>query len=257
MAKFVRESLSEGTKSWEVGTAKKTKKSNSFGKKQAITLVKKYLPYLNITFDDLGDRTDGNVGYSADEQYELWDQLSVETGNEQVDEIGTSLYLVKPLDSDEISVKFYLDSVAFIPEGSDDEYNNFLDPVSLKEFTKKDWEMVFDQLKEYVGYDEKEWEETKKGRAEWEKEMKDPNSKWIKEHNFKQKEGVYKGHWEYNWDEKLKKWLNIQDRYLEMKKRGYDYDQELRKFVPEDEVGEAMWNEIHPGDPGFKRNPYR
>ena len=245
---------------------KKAKKSNSFGEKRAMELVKKHLPYLKIAFDDLGDRTGVDVSYGTDEQYELWDQLSVETGNEQVDETGASLLLVKPFDSDEIGIKFYLDSVAFTPEGSNDEYTETLDPVSLESFTEEDWETVFDGMKEYVGYDEEDWKETKKARAEWEREMSDPHSEWIKQHNHKVQEegGLYKGQWEYNWDEELGKWLNIQDRYLEMKKRGYDYDHELKKFVPEDEVGEPMWNEkkkkyeyLHPGDPGFKRNPYR
>lgn len=47
-----------------------------------MNLVKRYLPFLKITFDDLGDREiGGNTSYSDDEIYEIWDQLSVKTGN--------------------------------------------------------------------------------------------------------------------------------------------------------------------------------
>jgi len=240
LVREVRESLFEAKKE---GKLKPLPGTNSFGEKQAMALVKKYLPFLNISFDDLGNReTGGNTSYSSDEEYEIWDQLSVETGNEQVDEWGVSLLLVKPFDVDEPQIKFYMDSVAFIPGDLNDEYTQTLDPVSLDSFTKEDWEDIFNQLKEYVDYDEEEWAETKTKRAAWDKEMHDKNSKWIKENNYKIKEGVYKGQWEYNWDDKLGMWLNIQDRAIEMRKRGFDLDFNTGKWVPKGQAPIDFFN---------------
>lgn len=226
-AKLVRENLFE-SKDQQLFS-----ETNSFGEKRAMNLVKRYLPFLKITFDDLGDREiGGNTSYSDDEIYEIWDQLSVKTGNEQIDEVGVSLLLVKPFDSDEPHIKFYMDAVAFVPGDSNDEYNQFLDPVPLKSFTKEDWEDIFTQLKEYVYYDENEWSEIKTKRANWDKEMHDKNSKWIKDNNYRIQNGVYKGQWYYNWDDKLGMWLNLQDRALEMEKRGFDLDFNTGKWVP-------------------------
>lgn len=75
-AKLVRENLFE-SKDQQLFS-----ETNSFGEKRAMNLVKRYLPFLKITFDDLGDREiGGNTSYSDDEIYEIWDQLSVKTGN--------------------------------------------------------------------------------------------------------------------------------------------------------------------------------
>lgn len=229
MTKLVREQLYE---TYKEGTG------NSFGEQKCLELCKQYLPFLDVSFDDLGKRgTQEKPSYGNDEEFQKWDQLSVNTGLEDIDETGLSLYILQDFDSDEIYIKFYSDSVAYTGHGNvDDEYTNELEGVAIDSFTEKDFESVIEDLRETSGYDPEDYAEQKEQYASFDRDMHDKNSQWIKDNNYKEKEGYYKGQWEWQWDEELGKWLNTQDRYLTNKERGLDWDHLKNKWVKAEEA---------------------
>jgi hypothetical protein len=277
--KLVKEHLSEGYKD---GTG------NSFGEKKCLALCKKYLPFLNVSYDVLEPRDNpDDPSFSQDEQYKKWDQLTVNTGLEDIDEIGLYLYILEnfndnlkesqnfernsddPLQSmgvgkiTNIFIKFYCDTRAYTGHGQiNDEYTSELDPVVISSFSKEDYESLIEDVRQVHGYDPKEYKAQKKRYAKWDKDMHD-KSKWIKENNYKEKEGIYKGQWEWNWDEELGKWLNTQDRSIEMTKRGFELNFKTGKWVPRGEEPRSVFNDKknkweykYPGDKDYPENDY-
>jgi len=226
MRKLVREQLYENYKE---GTG------NSFGEQKCLELCKQYLPFLDVSYDDLGQRgTQDEPAYGQDEQFQKWDQLSVNTGLEDIDETGLSLYIIQEFDSDEILIKFYSDSVAYTCNGQiDDEYTNELEGIPIDSFTEEDFESVIEDLRETSGYDPDDYAEDKKRMADFDTDMHDKNSQWIKDNNRKNndKGAYYEGQWEWQWDEELGKWLNTQDRYFANQKRGLEWDRFKKQYV--------------------------
>lgn len=135
--------------------------TNSFGEKQAMAIVKKYLPYLKVYYNDVEDRADSNISYGNDEDYELRDSFYVETGVKFIDDLtNVNLLLVKPFDEDGLFIKFYMDDMAYIPDYKDDEYGEPVDPVEIETFTQEDWENILSEMKEeYSAYEEDEDDE--------------------------------------------------------------------------------------------------
>jgi len=178
--------------------------------------VKKYLPYLNAEFD-------GN--------FESGTQFSVD-----VPEIHETISLYVSEGEEGVEIKFYYDTVAFNGISSDDEYQNELDWIPIKSFTKKMWKQVVKDISEYIGFDEETYQENQKHYAAHEAEIHKKDSQWIKDNNYKHdrsydKGSYYEGSWEYNWDEELGKWLDIPERYEVMRKRGYGWDSKNKKFI--------------------------
>lgn len=126
----------------------------SLGEEKCMKIVKKYFPFISkIYFDDLGDREDG--GYGQDEQYAKWDQLTVITGNKDIDEDGLSLYLIQELNNDKIYAKFYFDAVCYTGYGEiNDEYVNESDAIAVEEWDKERYESVIEDIKDNNRFDE-------------------------------------------------------------------------------------------------------
>jgi len=123
---------------------------NSLGEQKCMQIIKTYLPFLSdVHFDDLGERgTPENPAYGDDEQYAKWDQLSIITGDEAIDDQGLSLYLVQDFDNDKIYAKFYFDAVNYNGYGQlNDEYTDEMDPIAAEDWDIKRYKSVLIDIK--------------------------------------------------------------------------------------------------------------
>ena len=139
MKQLVKESLFEN---FEPGK----KDSRSFGEAEALRLIHTYLPYLkDVEYMDYGDRDSDNVEYGDDDTFDKWDHIMITTGIEAIDEIGCTILLGK--NGNEIGIKFYCDTVAFTTTDEDDEYINWVEPMPIESFTKKDYNVILRKIR--------------------------------------------------------------------------------------------------------------
>lgn len=125
--------------------------SRSFGKSLALSICQQYLPWIDVEFINFTDRDDDDISYGDDEEYEKWDMLTVITGNDEIDDYPLCLFIYKLYDDDNIYIKFYLDSVAFLGNGIiDDEYVKQLKPLNIKKVNKSLYESVLKDVKKYI-----------------------------------------------------------------------------------------------------------
>jgi hypothetical protein len=131
-------------------------KGVSFGKEKALALVQKYLPFIGeVSFDEDPSRDNPNSWNGLDEVYCVWDTLSCEHP-EIEDTYGFTLVIgvvkgeATPEDytDDDVTVKFYVDSVAFVGSNSDDEYNDWVNGESITAFDEDEWEATIESMKE-------------------------------------------------------------------------------------------------------------
>lgn len=149
--KLVRENLNEDFHKQNLEND--YQKGQSFGKKKALELVQKYLPFIKgVDYVDRDDRDDPNVGYGEDENFSYYDVLDGEIpGSDELLTILIGVPVNEEFNSDnDVCVKFYYDSVAFVGDDSDDEYSNWLEPVSITSFDKEEWKKTIREIKKYI-----------------------------------------------------------------------------------------------------------
>jgi len=169
MAKIVKEKLYEDSfdeqKFLEDDDEKddeKFEKGKPLGEQKVMELIQKYLPFLpNPKFESYGDRDNPNVSYGEDETYSYWDIVDI--GCPELEEAmsGCTMIIGVPKEEefnsdDDVTIKFYTDSVAFVGDYSDDEYTNWVEPISITGFGEEDWEETLKAMMEYHGLGEDE-----------------------------------------------------------------------------------------------------
>jgi len=132
-----------------------SEKGESFGEQRALELVKKYLPFINgVTYVDYGDRDNPNSWYGEDENYAYWDVLDGEIpGTDEGVTIVIGVLKDEEFngpDDEDVTVKFYYDSVAFLGDNSDDEYQDWLEPINITAVNKGLWNETVKAIKAYM-----------------------------------------------------------------------------------------------------------
>jgi hypothetical protein len=217
----------------------------NFGEKKSLELVRKYLPYLqNPLYNSQNNIEDIKAGsfYGEDEQYVRWDIVDFD-----IPEIheSASLLIAQENENDPIGIKFYFDAVSYNgSEHAEEHRDGPIQLANIKNFSKEDYNQFIEDLKEVQEFDEDTYQEDQKRYAEWDKRAHDPNDPYFsKEANYRIEDGYLKGQMEYEWDEKLGKWLNPQQRYDEYTKRGLILDPISHKWIPKEEKENQEFND--------------
>ena len=158
---FSDEELKQMKNNWD------GKHLRSLGSEKIRELFNQYIPfvsYTNIVLNPNPDAEFGEPSGNLDEVYSIWDSVNIDIPEIEDKGGGVNMIIGVPINhdyksDDDITIKFYTDSVAFIPGKVNDEYTTWLEPVSITSFTEEDWDGILKELKEYYSIEDDEEDE--------------------------------------------------------------------------------------------------
>lgn len=117
--------------------------------KEIESVIEKNMPYL-LKYDPKDEGPD--VRGEPMDDFKRWSIWSIEVPEIEKQGMGVALMFLDY--GDGIEVKFYTDSVAFVPGEHNDEYTEWVDAVPVNQMSEEGFEEVLEDMYEYYGIED-------------------------------------------------------------------------------------------------------